>query len=173
MKQKMERLNAYQLLFEDHPDPQVVALAEKLGIVLTETNPRGYVMWDGQALATGGQTISAVIHDIAHWLVSPACYRHLIDFGLGDGPDTGEVRRARKQQIKELFGFAGDKEETLASLLGIIIEYTLGYNVQETIKAHTWETSFYESDEYGFWPTIADLTNRGLLQGHVPTALIM
>lgn len=54
----------------------------------------------------------------------PRPRRSRIDFGLGAGPETGD--REAADRAASVFGLAREREEALASLLGVLWEVELG-----------------------------------------------
>lgn len=96
----------------------------------TEKND-GYV-WNGQNFKLGcTKTSSHIVHEVAHYLVTPIEYRQVPEFGLGSSPDGDQpidtVRPLDRQDTEEL-----------ASVLGILIEYYLGLPAKETFFDHSW-----------------------------------
>jgi hypothetical protein len=73
-----------------------VALAASLGIETLDEEPQHAFSWDGYRIRTRSEP-SVVIHEIAHWQLCPPERRHLRDFGLGAGPETG--RRAEADAV--------------------------------------------------------------------------
>lgn len=102
---------------------QAVALCRRFGLGTLEVDPRDYVTWDGQAVATLMEP-SVLIHEVAHYQCAAPARRPLIDFGLGAGPESG--RKAAGEAAQTLFTPDRDVEEGLCSLLGILWEAELG-----------------------------------------------
>ena len=99
--------------------PKAVALAEALGIGTCDEDPAVAYSWDGQVIRTRSET-SVVFHEIAHWQIAPLERRGLYDFGLGAGPETGHADEANRAVCVDFA--TKEKEENLASLLGILWE---------------------------------------------------
>lgn len=108
-------------LYANHELAQQVG--RSLGIPLLDARPEDGFSWNGDAVATQTET-AVLLHEFAHWQIAPKTRRRLPDFGLGAGPETGNVEIANTascvdQQTKE-------REENLASLLGILWEVEIG-----------------------------------------------
>ncbi|HYC04929.1 MAG TPA: hypothetical protein VED40_16680 [Azospirillaceae bacterium] len=102
---------------------QAIELAHAFGIGTLDEAPQDAFSWDGRVIRTRSEAY-VLIHEVAHWLVCPPERRHLIDFGLGAGPESGRPDEANA-------AIAVDKEtqieeEALSSLLGILWEAELG-----------------------------------------------
>jgi len=100
-----------------------LALAESLGIGTLSGSPALDFGWNGTALRSDTEAY-VLLHEIAHFQIAPPERRVLIDFGLGAGPETGD--RAAAERAATLFGVEREREEALASLLGILWEVELG-----------------------------------------------
>jgi hypothetical protein len=113
-------------------------------------------------------TPSNMLHEIAHWLVCPPEFRHLVDFGLGEGPETQFQRSSKhkrsdenpaqrdeyirwtgkppsnntkerdRQRVTLIKGKFSLKEEGRASMLGIKMEKIFGWDWQGTAEEHSW-----------------------------------
>lgn len=99
---------------------KAVTLAARLGIPTRDEDPAQSFSYDGQAIRTRSET-SVVFHEIAHWQIA-AARRHLADFGLGAGPETGRTQEADTAACVDIA--TKEEEENLASLLGILWEVT-------------------------------------------------
>lgn len=108
-------------LYEGHE--QAVAIAHQLGIPVLEADPADGFSWTGQAVATRTET-AVFLHEIAHWQIAPPARRALPDFGLGAGPETGSKDVANAACCVD--EHTKEREENLASLLGILWETQLG-----------------------------------------------
>ena len=64
-----------------------------------------------------------LLHEVAHWLLSDGRRRRAFEFGLGPGPETG--RRGGARRARQLTERACEREEAMASLLGILWEAEL------------------------------------------------
>jgi hypothetical protein len=102
---------------------QALALLADFGVRSRPGPPQDGVTWDGRRLAAAMEP-SVLLHDLAHFQLAPPSRRGLVDFGLGAGPETGDVARA--DGCRRRFGVDCDREEALASLLGVLWETALG-----------------------------------------------
>jgi hypothetical protein len=100
-----------------------IALAHKFGMARRPGPPLCGFSWDGRALRTGTEAY-VLLHEIAHFQLAPPARRRRIDFGLGPGPETGDRAGAERQKAAD--GLAREREEAMASLLGILWEVELG-----------------------------------------------
>lgn len=91
-------------------------------------------MWDGEVASFWQQTGPNILHDAAHWLVASEVQRRCIDFGIGGGPDS---RHAVPESHKGYLNIASDQELD-ASVLGISIQYALGFPTRHTMMSHSW-----------------------------------
>lgn len=102
---------------------RAVRVGEALGIPLIESSPADGFSWDGKAVARGTET-AVLLHEFAHWQIAPPERRALPDFGLGAGPETGRKDEADAACCVD--NAVKEREESLASLLGIFWEVDLG-----------------------------------------------
>jgi hypothetical protein len=98
---------------------KALALAARLGIPTLDEDPAAAFSWDGAAIRTRSET-SVVFHEIAHWQIAPRERRHLPDFGVGAGPETGRTGEADAACCVD--AATREEEENLSSLLGILWE---------------------------------------------------
>lgn len=97
--------------------------------------------WDGKTLSvkaqdggwTGRDHPSNILHEVAHWAVCTSLKRRSSpDYGLGSGPDS----------VPGLPRMMGDVaiqlEEERASMLGILMEFELGFPAADTLRLHQW-----------------------------------
>lgn len=101
-----------------------VALAHAHGIATLDEKPSLSFMWDGRVVRTDVEA-TVIIHEVAHWLCAAPERRHLLDYGLGPGPET--TCRAEARAHKRLDFEACMAEERRTSLLGILWEAELGH----------------------------------------------
>lgn len=109
----------------DTPEQRTAAidLARSFGMATLDEEPQAAFSWDGRVLRTRSEA-SVIVHEVTHYLVAPPARRHVIDFGLGAGPESG---RAAEADAATCTDFATrEHEETLASLLGVLWEIELG-----------------------------------------------
>jgi hypothetical protein len=109
-----------------HPDHhrQALELLARFGLGVVDSVPEEGVTWDGQAVA-GRMEPSVLIHEVAHFQLAPPSRRWRVDFGLGAGPESGD--KARGEAERRLFGVDCDREEAMASLLGVLWEAELNH----------------------------------------------
>ena len=112
-----------------------LALAASLGMGLLPGSPTLEFGWDGRALRSATEAY-VLLHEIAHFQIAPPARRALIDFGLGAGPETGD--RAAAERAATLFGVEREREEALASLLGILWEVELGQPALASFLDQNW-----------------------------------
>ncbi|WP_245183042.1 MULTISPECIES: hypothetical protein [unclassified Haematospirillum] len=103
---------------------EAIELAQSFGMSVSSQPPEDGFTWDGQVLS-GSMEPSVIIHDVAHWQVCAPERRHIPDFGLGAGPETGLKKQA--DQWMSVHGIQREMEEAMASLLGILWEVELGH----------------------------------------------
>lgn len=104
--------------------------------------------WDGKKLdirsrfngSMGDRPSSDSLHDVAHWLIASPKRHGLPEFGLGSGVDA----RSREADLVVSYHYAS-MEESLTSLLGILMEKQLGWDWEETWKLHNWDEHDEES----------------------------
>ena len=89
--------------------------------------------WDGSTLTLSKKiTVSNVLHELAHYQIASAARRKLPEYGLGLSPES--VRRV----VPTVKHNASEKEERVASILGIIWERNLGFDFRKTLHNHVW-----------------------------------
>jgi hypothetical protein len=98
------------------------ALTRRLGIPVGPGSPARGFGWDGRRLRAGTEAY-VLLHEIAHWQLADPRRRRAREFGLGPGPETGH--RAAALRATLLTGMAREREEAMASLLGILWEAEL------------------------------------------------
>lgn len=115
---------------------KIIKLAQDVGVRLDwETDPGTYVQWDGKKISCLNQNPSNIIHDIAHFAVAPQYRRKIIDFGLGQGPDSFETHS------RIISAKSANEEEERASALGIWWEKKFGMNWKSTATYHAWDNN--------------------------------
>ncbi len=107
---------------DDH-HRQALELLARFGLGALDIDPQDGTTWNGEAVAIRMEP-SVIIHEVAHYQLAGPERRHLADFGLGPGPESGD--NARGEAERRVFGVDCDREEALASLLGILWEAELG-----------------------------------------------
>ena len=114
---------------------QALAALTGLGMAIREGAPSEDFSWDGRAVRSGTEAY-VLLHEAAHFQLAAPARRRRIDFGLGPGPETG--RRAAAAQAATLFGLAREREEAMASLLGILWEVELGHPALASFLDQNW-----------------------------------
>jgi hypothetical protein len=114
---------------------QALALAASFGMGLRAGRPRGGFGWDGRSLRTATEAY-VLLHEVAHYQLAAPTRRRHVDFGLGPGPETGDIRAAARQASR--FGLAREREEAMASLLGILWEAALGQPALASFLDQNW-----------------------------------
>ena len=114
---------------------QAVELAGRFGIATLEEEPARAFSWDGQAIRALSEPC-VLLHEIAHWQISPPARRGLYDFGLGAGPETGRRAEAEAARVADLT--TQEREEAMASLLGILWETELGQPAVLAFAEQNW-----------------------------------
>jgi hypothetical protein len=145
---------------EDH-HRQAVDLLARFGLGALDIDPRHGTTWNGEAVAIRMEP-SVIVHELAHYQLAGPARRHLADFGLGPGPESGE--KARGEVERRVFGVDCDREEALASLLGVLWEAELGQPAVLAFLEQNWlegGTSRHNLDH--FIRNVAVLMSGGLL----------
>ncbi|HEY4135782.1 MAG TPA: hypothetical protein VGO34_11265 [Alphaproteobacteria bacterium] len=114
---------------------QAVALAARFGIATLEEEPAKAFSWDGQAVRALSEP-AVLLHEIAHWQICPPARRELYDFGLGAGPETGRRDDAESARLADQA--TQEREEAMASLLGILWETELGQPAVLAFAEQNW-----------------------------------
>jgi hypothetical protein len=110
-------------------------LLDSYGMAIRPGSPREDFGWDGAAVR-GGTEAYVLLHELAHFQLAAPSRRQRIDFGLGPGPETG--KREAAQAAATLFGLATEREEAMASLLGILWEVELGHPACASFLDQNW-----------------------------------
>lgn len=97
--------------------------------------PAADFSWDGRGVRSDTEAY-VLLHEAAHFQLAAPERRRRIDFGLGPGPETGD--RATAEQQACLFGLAREREEAMASLLGILWEVELGHPALASFLDQNW-----------------------------------
>lgn len=140
-----------------------VQIAEAYGIATLDEEPARFLSWDGRVLRTRSEPW-VLAHEVAHWLLCPPGLRHLPDFGLGAGPESGARRVANAaialSREERLW------EEALASLLGILLQVEAGQDGFAAFLEQNWMEGFERpSAADHFVGVLADLQRRGTVDG--------
>ncbi|MGH6968110.1 MAG: hypothetical protein ACREEL_01335 [Stellaceae bacterium] len=122
-----------ELSIKHHLD--AIDIITKFYIGLKPGMPRLDVSWDGVALRSATEAY-VLLHEVAHYQLAAPARRTWVDFGLGPGPETGHRERAARAQT--VFGLAREREEAMASLLGILWEAELGHPALASLLDQNW-----------------------------------
>lgn len=114
---------------------EALALARALGMGIADKAAASRLSWDGERL--NAETEAYVLsHEVAHFQLASPARRCAVDFGLGAGPDT--VDHAAAERAAVLTPLAGDREEAMVSLLGILWEVALGQPALASFLDQNW-----------------------------------
>ncbi len=113
---------------------QALALARALGMGICEGST-SRLSWDGERLNADSEAF-VLTHEVAHFQLASPRRRRVSDFGLGAGPDT--LDRAAAERAAMLTPLAGDREEAVVSLLGILWEVALGQPALASFLDQNW-----------------------------------
>ncbi len=110
-------------------------LLTAFGIAARPGSPQQDFSWDGHVLRADTEAY-VLLHEAAHFQLAAPERRGRIDFGLGPGPETGN--RAAAAAAACLHGLAAEREEAMASLLGILWEVELGQPALASFLDQNW-----------------------------------
>jgi hypothetical protein len=130
---------------------QAVELAARFGIVTLEEEPARAFSWDGAAIRALSEPC-VLLHEIAHWQICPAARRGLYDFGLGAGPETGRREAAEAARLADFA--TQEREEAMASLLGILWETELGQPAVLAFAEQNWLERADHPGTPGYFATV-------------------
>jgi hypothetical protein len=150
---------------EDHRRA-ALALARACGIPVQPPNAGCPFNWDGAAL-NGATEAYVILHEIAHFMLAPPERRRLAEFGLGPGPDTLDRTAAERAAIVP--PLARDKDEAMASLLGILWEARLGQPALASFLDQNWLEGLERSAAGHFTAVVESLHRRRLLSPALPS----
>ena len=114
---------------------QALALARQFGMGVAVASASTGLSWNGERLVTNTEAF-VLAHEIAHFQLASPERRRVVDFGLGAGPDT--VDRTTAEQAALLTQLAGDREEAMVSMLGILWEVALGQPALASFLDQNW-----------------------------------
>jgi hypothetical protein len=122
-----------ELCIKNHADS--IDLITYFGVGMKPGSPWLDVSWDGAALRVETEAY-VLLHELAHYQLAAPARRERIDFGLGPGPETGDRGQAERACV--LFGLEREREEAMASLLGILWEAELGQPALASFLDQNW-----------------------------------
>jgi hypothetical protein len=136
-------------------------LAGDFGMPLLPGSPAIDYAWTGTALRRDTEAY-VLLHEVAHFQLAPPERRHVIDFGLGAGPETGD--RDGAERAATVFGIERETEEAMASLLGILWEVELGQPGFASFLDQNWlEGAGRPGSARHFTAVLMALQGRGLV----------
>jgi hypothetical protein len=150
---------------EDHRRA-ALALADACGMPIQPANAGAPFNWDGAAL-NGVVEAYVIMHEIAHFLLAPPERRRVPEFGLGPGPDTLDRTAAERAAIVP--PLTRDKDEAMASLLGILWEARLGQPALASFLDQNWLEGLDRSAAAHFTTVVEALHRRRLLTPALPS----
>jgi hypothetical protein len=136
---------------EESARQRIVALAQAFGIATLDEEPARAFSWDGQVVRTRSEP-SVLLHEIAHWQICPADRRHLPDFGLGAGPETGRKVEADTARVTDQV--TQEREEAMASLLGILWEAAFGLPALAAFAEQNWLEAYDRPGTPAYFATV-------------------
>jgi hypothetical protein len=114
---------------------EALALAADFGMGILSGPPTAGFSWDGTHLRSDTEAY-VLVHEVAHFQLASPARRHMIDFGLGAGPETGE--RETADRVARVAGPAREAEEAMASLLGVLWEVELDQPALASFLDQNW-----------------------------------
>jgi len=138
---------------------EALVFAGRYGVPVHPPDADPAFNWDGAAL-DGDTEAYVILHEVAHFALTPPERRGLVDFGLGPGPDTRE--RAVAERAVALPFLEREAEEAEASLLGILWEAALGQPALASFLDQNWLEGLERSAAAHFAAVFARLQRRGL-----------
>jgi hypothetical protein len=124
---------AGQRAVADHGE--ALAVVRGFGMAIRPGAPREDFSWDGFAVRSDTEAY-ILLHEAAHFQLAAPERRCRIDFGLGPSPETGNRHAARRAAA--LAGLACEREEALASLLGVLWEVELDHPALASFLDQNW-----------------------------------
>jgi hypothetical protein len=118
---------------EHHRDALRLAAQFRMGIL--PGSPLSGFGWDGMALRATTEAY-VLLHEVAHFQLASPARRRALDFGLGAGPESGERHVA--DAAAQVSGLDRDREEAMASLLGVLWEVELGHPALASFIDQNW-----------------------------------
>jgi hypothetical protein len=136
-------------------------LADGFGMGVLPGSPQLDFGWNGEALRSDTEAY-VLLHEVAHFQLATPERRKRIDFGLGAGPESGD--RAAADAAACVFGLDREREESRASLLGILWEVELGQPALASFLDQNWlEGVGRRSTTAHFETVLATLREEGFI----------
>jgi hypothetical protein len=155
---------------EDDARAAAVALAHRFGIATLDEEPARAFSWNGNVVRTRSEP-SVLLHEIAHWQICPPARRDLPDFGLGAGPETGRKDEADLARATDLA--LQEREEAMASLLGILWEAEMGLPAIAAFTEQNWLEKYDRPGTPGYFATVIGwLFDAGLIDPQARPAAV-
>lgn len=130
---------------------RAVALAHAFGIATLDEEPERAFGWDGHVIRSRSEP-SVLLHEIAHWQLCPPPRRSLPDFGLGAGPESGRKQDADAARVTDFA--TQEREEAMASLLGILWEVELGLPAIAAFAEQNWLEGYDRPGTPAYFATV-------------------
>jgi hypothetical protein len=139
---------------------EALAFARCCGMRVHRADVQCRFNWDGVAL-NGATEAYVILHEIAHFMLASQERRHLIDFGLGPGPDTHDCEASLGAAVVPLL--AREEDEAAASLLGVLWEARLGQPALASFLDQNWLEGLDRSASAHFSRVLHRLRRQELL----------
>ena len=138
-----------------------LSLAARFGMETLPGPPSLDFTWNGTHLRAETEAY-VLIHEVAHYQLAAPARRHVLDFGLGAGPETSA--RDEADRAATVFGIDRDREEALASLLGVLWEAELDQPALASFIDQNWLEGAERPSAAGFFASMLDrLADGGFL----------
>lgn len=136
---------------EERARGKAVALAHRFGIATLDEEPARAFSWDGAVIRSRSEP-SVLLHEIAHWRICPPARRALPDFGLGAGPESG--RKAAADAARATDPACQEREEAMASVLGILWEAELDFPALAAFAEQNWLEAYDRPGTPAYFATV-------------------
>jgi len=137
---------------------EALALCARFGMAWLPGPPSLDFTWNGTHLREETEAY-VLIHEAAHFQLAAPARRHILDFGLGAGPETGA--RAEADQAATVFGIGRDQEEAAASLLGVLWEAELNQPALASFIDQNWLEGAERQSTAAFFASMLDRLAAG------------
>jgi hypothetical protein len=159
----LAQVDGDDLELSQDPDQRSEALdlCRSFGMGVTLGPPPALFTYDGRSVR-GDMEPSVIVHEVAHIQACAPERRHVIDFGLGAGPET--IDRDTADAAMSVFGVDREMEEAVASLLGILWEVELGHPAILAFLEQNWlEAADRPQNRAHFLKILGCLSRHGLI----------